>query len=296
MTNTKHPDTETLIAYLEQSEASNLQPVGLHLAGCGQCRKELQALSSLRQHAGWISTDRNEASADISVEVADLVHNRLSGQQAAETRDRIVQNPASLRQALHYARHHAAMKNQVKNVATTASELSLFERLRHRITALLQFETPVWKLIPVAVVLVAIVAVFNGVAFEPASPNVAKIVQFEDQNSIQFVAQESQPGIGFFANSVRASKPFDGVSVLLKNNREIVFDWPAIKDAVSYRLKLQVFRNGEIVVLGRVSSKQPHALIQLSEAPGQHRYEWVITGDTIKGQSFQARGGFVVTQ
>ena len=296
MSGTKHPETEQLIAYSERPESVELQSVSLHLAGCGQCRMDLQALSSLRQHAGWISTGSEDLSVDIAIEVDDLVHQRLSASAAVDLRERIKQNPAELKQALHYARHHTAMKKQVNKAVIKLPEISLAGRLKQRLTAFLQFETAVWKLIPLTVVLVAVVTLFGESFLQPTSIQLAKVIHFKDQARIQFVTQESQPGIGFFANSAQSSRPFEGVSVVLNNDREMTFSWPVIKDATNFQLKLQVFRDGETVVLGRVSSKDTNAVIRLLEDPGQHRYEWVLTGDTINKQSFQATGGFVVTQ
>ena len=291
-----HPETDQLVAYSEQPESVQHQTVGLHLAVCEQCRKDLQALSSLRQHAGWISADMTESSDEMHGDVSDLLHDRLSGQAVAGLRDRIKQNPVLLREALHHARHHVAMQHRVRAAEISQKSYSMLQHVKDLIVRFFQIETPVWKLMPLAVVLVAIVSVFSSLLNPQQNLQVAKLVRFDDQPAIQFVAQESQPGIGFFANAKQTSIAFDGVSVQMKNDREIVFSWPEIKGAINYRLKLQVFRNGATVVLGRITGDKPEGIIKLAEPPGQHRYEWVITGDTIDKRSFQTTGGFVVMQ
>ena len=297
MNHKDHPETAQLIAYSEQPETIALQAVGLHLASCGSCRKELQAMSDLRQHAGWISINPDKYAEDIAIEVDDLMHRRLSESQATELRQRVKQSPEALRQALHYARHHTAMAAQMSTIANTKNpSLSIIEGIKNRILGCLRFETPVWKLIPVTIVLVTVVTLLNHDLFQSGSLPLAKVVHFKDQASIQFVAQDLQPGIGFFANAMQTSEGFEGVSISMTGDREMAFSWPEIKAATSYNLKLQVFKNGETVVLGRVSGKDNNAVISLSEAPSQHRYEWVLTGDTISKQSFQATGGFVVTR
>ena len=296
MNGIEHLETEQLIAYSEQPESVKHRDVGLHLASCGQCRKDLDALSNLRRHAGWISTNLTESSDEIEGEMSDLLNNRLSGQAAAELRERIKQNPAMLREALHYARHHVAMQRNVQAPKVSMKGLSVWGSFKKLIVRSLQFETPVWKLVPVAVVLVAVVTVFGGLQNPGQTLQVAKLVRFDDQPTIQIFAQETQPGIGFFSNTKHTSIPFEGVSVQMQNDQEIVFSWPAIDNAQNYRLKLQVFRNGETVILGRYSGEKTGAIIQLPEPPGQHRYEWVLTGDTINKQSFQTTGGFVVAR
>ena len=296
MNGVEHPESEQLIAYSEQPESVEHQAVGLHLASCGQCRMDLETSTNLRRHAGWISTNLTESSDDIEGEMSDLLNNRLSGQAAAELRERIKQNPAMLREALHYARHHVAMQRNVQVPKVSRTGLSVWDSVKRLIIQSLQFETAVWKLVPVAVVLVAVVTVFGDLQKEGQPLQAAKLVRFDDQPTIQIFAQESQPGIGFFSNTKQTSIPFEGVSVQIKNDQEIVFSWPAIDNAQYYHLKLQVFRNGETVILGRYSGEKPGAIIKLPEPPGQHRYEWVLTGDTINKQSFQTTGGFVVTR
>lgn len=296
MNGAEHPETEQLIAYSAQPESVDHQAVGLHLASCGQCRKDLQASSNLRRHAGWISTKLSESSDETGREMSDLLNNRLSGQAAAELRERIKQNPEMLREALHFARHHIAMQRNVQAPKVSRTGLSVWGSVKRLIIQSLQFETPVWKLIPIAVVLVAVVTVFGGLQEQGQTLQVAKLVRFDDQPTMQIFAQESQPGIGFFSNTKQTSIPFEGISVQIKNDQELVFSWPPIDNAENYRLKLQVFRNGETVILGRYSGEKPGAIIKLPEPPGQHRYEWVLTGDTINKQSFQTTGGFVVTR
>jgi len=277
MNNKAHPDTELLVAYAEQPESVERQAIGLHLAGCGQCRKDLEVLSSLRQHAGWISADPVETSEPI----ADLLQGRLSEQAATELRERIKQDPLLLRQSLHYA---------------SLNIVSRWDSIKNMIVQSLQFQAPVWKMVPVAVVLVAVVTLFSVVQNLQQPDQLARIVSFEDQPTIQFVSQTPQPGIGFFANAGQTSRAFGGVIARLGNDREIAFSWPDIDGAIVYGLKLKKFHDGESVVLGRVTSNQPNATIKLSEALSQHRYEWVLSGDTIDGQSFQSTGGFVVTR
>ncbi len=292
MNGTEHPETEQLVAYAEQPESVEHRPVGLHLAVCTQCRRELETRYSLRQHAGWIATETGESSDQI----VDFFHDRLSGQVAAELRDSINQNPAMLREALHYARHHVAMQRNVETPEVPMAKHSVWNDIKRTIIESLKFETPVWKLIPLAVVLVAVVSVFSGLEYQSQGLQVARVIKFDDQPGIQFVSQESQPGIGFFSNAKETSIPFEGVSVQMERAGEIAFTWPVIDGAKNYRFKLQVFRNGETVVLGRYLGSKPEAVIKLVDPPGQHRYEWVLAGDTINKQSFQTTGGFVVVR
>jgi len=291
----EHPDSEQLTAYLESPEQAKRQATGLHLASCMQCRSDLQALSSLRQHGPWIGLGSIKTGATESSDlIPDLVHGRLSEPAAEELRNSIKNDPELLREALHYARHHVAMQKDVEAPQISISEDSFWHKTKQLVLRFLQIETPVWKLAPVAIVLIAVVAIFSGVWNQHQAMQVADIIKFEDQSTIQFVSQEQQPGIGFFANSKQMDMPFDGVSLHLETDRKLDFSWPAIDGATHYRLKLQVFRDGETVVLGRVSSNEPAATMILPEALTQHRYKWILSGDTSDGQSFQTTGGFVV--
>ena len=271
MNNSEHPETEQLVAYSERPESLQHQSTGLHLASCGQCRIDLETLSKLRRHAAWISTDLPESSDEVMEEISDLLNNRLTQQAAAELRIRIKKNPTMLREALHHTRHHVAMQRNVQVAKILSSSHSWWHRVKSVITQSLQIEAPVWKLIPLAVVLVAVVAVFGNLRQQAQSLQVAELISFDDQPTIQFVAQESQPGIGFFSNTKLTSIPFKGVSIRMLSDEEITFSWPVIDNALSYHLKLQVFRHGETVVLGRYTGKEPTATIKLLERPGQHR-------------------------
>lgn len=295
MNNAEHPETEQLVAYSEQPESVELQAVGLHLATCGQCRVDLQTMSGLRHHIGRMSIDRSQSPDNIEHEISDLLHNRLNQQTAAELRERVRRNPAMLREALHFARHHVAMQKSVREPEAPERRVRWWRRVAHVIRQSLQVETAVWKMIPVAVVLLALVTIFVDQQHRQTS-QFARLIEFDSNPTIQFFAQQSQPGIGFFANKRQTSIPFEGVSVTIKNNEEIAFSWPAIENAQSYLLKLQVFRDGETVVLGRYAGKKPRAVINLSEPAGRHRYEWVLSGDTADKRSFQTTGGFVITQ
>lgn len=290
MNSIEHPESEQLAAYLANPDLAEQQATGLHLASCTQCRSDLQALASLRQHAPWIASGSN-GSPDL---ISDLIHNRLSDEAAVELRSNIKNDPKRLREALHYARHHVAMQKDVEAPQISVNEGSFWDTSKRLLARLLQVETPVWKLAPVAAVLIAGVMLFNGVQNQENTMQVAHIIRFQDQPTIQFVSHEIQPGIGFFANSKQTNKPFGGLSLHMGTDREVVFSWPAIDAATHYRLKLQVFRDGETVVLGRVTSTVPAATILLPEPLTQHRYEWILTGDTDDGHSFQTTGGFVV--
>lgn len=246
---------------------------------------------ALRNHAGRIESDSSRDSEQATNEISDLLHGRLTTEEATKLRERIKRDPQLLDQALHYSRHHVAMQNQTQAVETQKPASSFRQSFVDTVIRFFQFETAVWKLAPLAAVLIVVV-MFNGLQ-RSQERQLPGIVQFEDQSGLVFVAQETQPGIGFFANTRQIAEPFEGVTLHLNSPREIVFSWPEIDGALNYRLKLQVFRNGETLVLGNALSKQPQARIQLQEPLGQHRYEWILTGDTVDKQSFYASGGFV---
>ena len=72
--------------------------------------------------------------------------------------------------------------------------------------------------------------------------------------------------------------------------------WPEIPEANDYNLKLQVFRDGETRVLTRQTLNSTLVEVQLDEPLTQHRYEWILSGNTRDNRSFQANGGFVITR
>jgi hypothetical protein len=140
------------------------------------------------------------------------------------------------------------------------------------------------------------VAVLVVNQYYPADKNAqAQIVAFQDKQTLRYASQETRPGIGFFSQQAADAEPFEGMNIELLEGNRLRLSWPEIPMATGYNLKIQVFRDGETRVLARQSSTSAEVELLLEQALTQHRYEWVLSGDTSDSRSFQTNGGFVVT-
>lgn len=133
-----------------------------------------------------------------SAPIFDLLQHRISDPQASNLREQIKQDPKLLRQALHYASHHAAMRRSVATPLPATPADSIWRKMKQNIGNWLQYQTPVWQVVPVAAVLIAVITVLSIQQQKPQQNQLARLINFEDTPTIQFIAQNAQPGIDFF--------------------------------------------------------------------------------------------------
>lgn len=288
MDSNDHPEDQLIQDYLKAPQEKVYDELRLHLAGCGHCRRRTEVTAMLREQGQWLESERVEADP----RVADLLAGKLPPRQASQLQQELKQDPASLRAALHYAAHAQAMSGITEPHQPNASWWSM---CRTRITSWLNFQAPLWQTAPaIAVVMTVAVLVVNQ--YYPADKNAqAQIVAFQDKQTLRYASQETRPGIGFFSQQAADAEPFEGMNIELLEGNRLRLSWPEIPMATGYNLKIQVFRDGETRVLARQSSTSAEVELLLEQALTQHRYEWVLSGDTSDSRSFQTNGGFVVT-
>lgn len=284
-----HPEDQFLQDYLKTPECADFAELRLHLASCGSCRRRAEVIATLQDRGHWLESEQTE----IDPRVAAMLAGKLDPEQTNQLREEIKQDPASLRAALHYASHARAM-SEIKG--SDKPDASLWTMTAAMVRNWLNFELPLWQMAP-ALALVMAVAVLAINQYYPAGlDGRAQIVAFQDNPTLQFASQESQPGIGFFSQQGTNAEPFGDMKIELLTGNRLRLSWPEIPAASNYNLKIQVFRNGEIRVLARQTSSSPVAELLIDEPLTQHRYEWVLSGDAGDNRSFQTNGGFVITR
>lgn len=283
----EHPTDRHILEYLKAPDAVDQGDLRLHLAGCHACRRRADLVAMLRDRGHCLDSGTDQ----VDPRVADLVGGNLAAGEAESLRREIKQDPAALRAALHYASHARAMRE----IAEPASGDRIGSKWLKSLLRGLSFEAPLWQVAPaLAVVMTVAVLVFNQ--FDPERNTQAmRIVAFQDNPVLQFSSHETQPGIGFFSQADADSRPFAGMTIELQADDRLRLSWPEIPGASDYNLKLQVFRDGQTHLLARRQLKSTATEIQLDEPLTQHRYEWVLSGNTVDQGSFQVNGGFVIT-
>ena len=288
MDSNDHPEDQLIQDYLKAPQEKVYDELRLHLAGCGHCRRRTEVTAMLREQGQWLESERVEADP----RVADLLAGKLPPRQASQLQQELKQDPASLRATLHYAAHAQAMSGITEPDRHNAS---LWSMCLAQVKNWLNFQAPLWQTAPVvAVVMTVAVLVFNQ--YSPADRSAqAQIVAFQDKQMLRYASQEIRPGIGFCSQQAADAEPFEGMNIELLEGNRLRLSWPEIPMATGYNLKIQVFRDGETRVLARQSSTSAEVELLLEQALTQHRYEWVLSGDTSDSRSFQTNGGFVVT-
>lgn len=282
-----HPEDQLIQDYLKAPDAKAFDELRLHLAGCAYCRRRTEVSAMLRAQGHWLESEPGAADPA----VADLLAGKLDPQRASQLQQEIRQDPARLRAALHYASHAHAMREITEPAAPRGSAWTGF---MNRLGDWLNFQAPLWQMAPVvAVVMTVAVLVINQTDVLDQDGS-ARVVAFQDEQTLRYVSQETQPGIGFFSQQGADTKPFAGMQIELLAGNRLRLSWPEIPDASDYNLKIQVFREGEIRVLARQTLSSTTAELVIAEPLTQHRYEWVLSGDTGDNRSFQTNGGFVV--
>ena len=297
--NTKHPESEDLNDYLQQPQAQQFSALRLHLASCGECRTQLEVLSSLRQNYPLLQTVSIDEIQQQEIE--DVVNG--AGDVSTDNNsalEKIKNNSATLKAALHFASHSAAMSEVIQSEAQQHADqpqkISVESGLKSLLTRLFEYQSPVWIPASISAALVMALAVLIIPLVDSPDKVLAdqSIVQYQDNPQIHFRSQDALPGIGFFSRAEEESQPYDGLRVSYIRPGIISLTWPKVDNAKQYKLRLQVIAQGKKNTLAEISTELNQTEIKLNVADINHRYEWTLSGSTRDGKTFITTGGFVI--
>ena len=292
-----HPEIELLKNYLNNSAATEFSEVRLHIAQCSQCRTQVEGLMGLQQVSEQSGDDA--LSDQQHQQIADYIDGRLSETEYQQQKEFLHSNPAAMKAALHYASHKSAMDKSISDPASVSSSNSvsggLWASMLTKFKALLSLQTSVWLTVPATAALVAILSIslFN----QPVSKqSMYSVASYQDNAVIQFSPKNNLPGIGFFVKSNKLSKPYEGLKVSVSDGRRFTIQWPQVPGAIKYSLRLQMFDQGNKIVIGEVTTEKNSAVFSVEPDNIYHRYEWVLSGETQDDRVFFTNGGFVINE
>jgi len=294
--NTKHPDTDRLNDYLQQPEARDHAELRLHLAQCADCRSQLELLNSLHQQYPLPQPPIDERQQQ---QVADYIDSPEADSAQAQ---RIKNNPALLKAALHYASHRAAMDEELKpefQQPSLPAAPSAIAALRAGLLSILQYRSPLWLNASLGVAMLLVISLLIlplMPSLQQATGNGLQIAQYRDNPLIQFRPRQALPGIGFFSKTEEENRPYGELRISFPQPHIIRLQWPAVKNAKIYSLRLQKITQGKKITLADIRTELNRADIKLDTENLNHRYEWTLTGTTSNNKQFIARGGFVINQ
>ena len=294
MTVSDHPELATLQHYLNNTAADEFNGVRLHLAQCAECRSLVDGLTGVQQISRSFS---GQSKPDTLTEqqhqkIADYIDGRLNGAEPQQQKEFIQNNATAMKAALN--------KAALKPIHESTSASGSISGASHpqsvswkKLKALLGFQTPFWLTVPVTAALVALVSInlVNQPAMEQSPYTIAS---YQDNAVIQYRPKDQLPGIGFFAKSAQLSEAYDRLKVSVSEDRHFIMQWPPVPGALKYNLRLQMFDQGNKIVVGEVTTENNSAIITANNDNIYHRYEWILSGETSDNRVFFANGGFVI--
>ena len=163
MNKNTHPNSERIIAFIENPDLSEFTDIKLHLAFCTDCRHKASQLNQLQSELQDIRFIQKKTHYDKTIQEApelqvalienkieDYVDCKLDKNEYNSINNLIQENPQALKAALHYAGHQSAMRRElgkeksgikfkINNIKST-----LFKFLQSVLTV----KTPTWILVP----------------------------------------------------------------------------------------------------------------------------------------------------
>ena len=277
-----HPDDEALRAYLAAPDAPRFRPFALHLAGCAECRHQLDLQTRLQAAAGDLPEEvLDEAQQQI---VDDFVY-AAPNQRSDQARAQIRAQPMLLKSALH-SLAQAGERAQQPDAARPARRFAAVAEWMRTLHAN-------WMTIP-ATALATLMLTLLVLQWMPPQAELSEVVAYQDDASIRFFPASQMPGIGFFSAARQRSQDFPAIRIEQTAAGKLTLSWPPVEQAQNYRLTLHGLRQGKKILLKSIDSNTTSASITLQDArPGQ-RYVWTLSGKTAADERFVTSGGFVL--
>ncbi|MBI5194473.1 MAG: hypothetical protein HZA08_13690 [Nitrospirae bacterium] len=119
-----------------------------------------------------------------------------------------------------------------------------------------------------------------------------KIITITSTEKLTFKETGAPSSFGFMGRN--RAEGFSGM-LIIKDREELLFDWKEIKDAKGYTFSL-VERSSRLPVIPAIDIQETKAAIQRKKLKMDEPYNWVISGMTYGGQSFEYTGEFILTR
>lgn len=323
----QHLDYNTLSMYVNtvsQYDKASPETIGMdskqyhevldHLACCSECREQVNAISTLHKGRGDILYQSCLTSEQQKM-ICDYIDGKLQEDESEKIRSLIENNADAMKSALHYQSHAESMashfsagkaleKEPLDSTNIRKTENSIIDRTASLVNTFFSIKLPlVYTMTATAALLAAIILIVNSPELERGQ---IMIASYQDNPVIQFTDKRKKPGIGFFTQSGSSSKPFEGIQVELVSKNTIKISWPHVDGAELYKMRIQVFNQGENSILKETATEDNHAVFNLIPAVQQvdnndktaayhnKRYEWILYGNTTNDKMFYATGGFII--
>jgi len=302
-----HPEMVNLIGFIDDPDASEFRDIELHLASCADCRQKLSDLSQLqinlksndfvRQHAALTSKETKSVNVTTALNNGDIenyVDQKLSSERLQDIAKLLNDEPHSLKAALHYASHQSAMNREISESNSKVSDSSNKFKFLSIIKKYFTQATPAWVMVPATGFATVLMLMVINLQFQiEQNQDSNKIASYQDNAVIQFSARNTQPGIGFFSNARKNTKPFDNVTVSISGDGTLEIYWPPVENSLSYSILIKKIENEKTTAIAQQLLSVNRVKFKNIQLEKNRRYQWILTGKTVDNNSFYATGGFI---
>lgn len=287
-----HPDHSQLNAYAFQPEADELSHVGLHLAGCKQCRDEVMLSSRLQANFATIADEA--CSAEQQQLVDDYLYNDKNTPRSEHLKQVIRDNPLLLKSTLHSLSHSSTqtVSQAISQPQQASARQSFFSLCIQWFQALTSTWTLVGATAIITLALTVLVMQQSALNLAPADP--VSIASYQDNKRVRFFPRDQLPGIGFFSGAMQSSETYRNIDIKIDANHSLVLNWHPVNNALEYEISLFHFLRGEKKLIDTFKTHQTSGLFKLEQNGYNQRYEWVLSGHTTDDKTFITSGGFVL--
>lgn len=287
-----HPELEILNKYLANSASAEFSELRLHLAQCSECRAQVDGLKALT-HISQLPTDTLTETQHQQIQ--DYINDDLPINEHKSIEQFIHSNPSAMKAALHVTSNNSLQDRMNAAPAPEfhkSSTNDLFSTLSAYLKSLFSYQTPLWISAPLTAALVALLSL--NLFEQNSTQQPYTIASYQDNAIIQYRSKDNLPGIGFFAKSEVSSSAYDGLQVSVSDDRHFEIRWPAISNALNYKLRLHRFNQGNKSLVSELTTDKTSVIIETESVEIFSRYEWALTGETSDERTFMANGGFVI--
>ena len=323
-----HPDIDDLSLLLNgettfgKDSGENNASLKLHVAECLQCQKLLAVLSSLKQ---LHHTIENKAVSEAQqMLVVDYANRGFSISRKKRLRQKIQDEPSSLKAALHYASHSEAMRlsieediraqksnhtdnAKIEKAKKRSSIFSMISRLLKKFkppfNCSLSFNLSTIYSILISVISVCLLFILLSDKFKADDNNVIKQSEILENNSgvkLEFISNKLNNSGFIYAlghNQSELDKEKDNkgkVSIHLKGKESLHIAWPTPGKMNRYTLDFYGALNREKIPDLSVATTRGFVDLDVQNFAAGEAYRWIFSYQTPDKKMFRAKGGFVI--
>jgi len=303
MTENSHPETQDLLRYSKNPEASEFLTLRQHLLTCADCQHQVQSMQLVKSRLTFPGISELSSLTVSDEELKQYLSDDYPESKKQALHNTIHIKPENLKALLHTALYSRSMSTNMdedsepalKNnaVAQIKSKASISQMISNSVKQFFSWRPPVWISVPVTACLVLVVSLqfSHESKLSPTS-----LVAYQDNAKIVFEdLKQPNVGIGFFSAANQRAENFTGIKITPLNKKTWKLSWQAIPDVSSYQLIISHLNDTKPAEIVNEKLKKNSFDLSLDSLTPEGHYRWQILGET-KTERFVTKGGFVTSK